>query len=203
MVEKTPFLVRYTGGDDPFQALKLGRVAHAWNNTHFLIFLTFMGLTRLDMKHAAAIYHSQKADSAQRDMTRDLLLSMAGDYEPDHEIHKLAGRFKDLCKILSSNAGRRNAIVHAHVVFDLQGRIHYNWLVPVKPDSPKSDPFNDVDGFLKELQDMLAEAGSIYEDLAVLFAWPDRGRTQSGQQYFLVADHTEADTPPPPEPSQA
>lgn len=84
----------------------VGTVACAWNGAQESLYLMFVALMGMRKAEAEAIFFALKADSAQRNVTRDLAnVVLAANTA-------LLKRTKDVINALGDLGGERNAAVH-------------------------------------------------------------------------------------------
>jgi hypothetical protein len=94
------------------------RVTIKWNTVQMMVYLLFRQLCKLPSDQAQAIFFGLKADSAQRDITRDLAAVVLAPHKA------LADRTKTAISNLDRLAGERNAAVHTMwAVMSLEGDV--------------------------------------------------------------------------------
>lgn len=84
----------------------IGHVTISWNTTQSLVFAIFGSLSRLSHDEAQAIFFALKADTAQRDITRDLGKVVLA---KDAALHS---EFSSVFADLQTLSGERNAAIH-------------------------------------------------------------------------------------------
>jgi hypothetical protein len=103
----------------------IGHVTISWNTAQSLVFVLFSSLSRLTYDEAQAIFFALKADTAQRDITRELgKVTLAAD-------EALASEFSAAFNDLQVLSGQRNAAIHTMwSVLTQEGRITPSPTVP-------------------------------------------------------------------------
>ncbi len=103
----------------------IGHITISWNSAQSLVFVLFCILSRLTLEEAQAVFFSLKADTAQRDMTRELgRVVLASNKE-------LAKEFADAFAKLQDLSSLRNAATHTMwSVLVLESRLTPSPFVP-------------------------------------------------------------------------
>ena len=87
-------------------AISIGRVALAWNQASYAVYLIFASAVGLEVKAAWAAFWALKSDAGQRDVTLALVQSRLGDTNP------LATSLKSSARKLAAISVERNLVVH-------------------------------------------------------------------------------------------
>jgi hypothetical protein len=153
--------------------VKIGQVVRLWAQAHQLVFILFVGFTKLPVKAAAATFYTLKADSLQRDITRNLGQAILSTIPDERKARDAAEHLKTTFAALNNLAKERNAITHGDIAVTGNGELLYSFFHQLSKASPKPSVLLDIDSIITRLQVVERDMFNLVNALAEALLWPE------------------------------